>query len=198
MEKVAVFGVRRVLPLLLVCVIVQGCDRHSVPKPYGYFRIAIPDTAYVQYAPEGYPYAFALSANAVVRPHVHEGEHYWIDVVYPELNATIHCSYKPVHGNLRTLSRDAQEFLYKHATVASAIPEQGFDNPDAQVWGVYYELLGNTASPIQFYVTDSTHHFFRGSVYCNAVPNQDSLAPVYDYVREDVRRMMETFHWQDK
>ena len=196
MEKADVLWFRRVFPLLLVCV--QGCGRHSVPKPYGYFRIAIPDTAYVQYAPESYPYAFALSANAVVRPHVHEGEHYWIDVVYPELNATIHCSYKPVHGNLRTLSRDAQEFLYKHATVASAIPEQGFDNPDAQVWGVYYELLGNTASPIQFYVTDSTHHFFRGSVYCNAVPNQDSLAPVYDYVREDVRRMMETFHWQDK
>ncbi len=198
MRKAAIHWGKQVLLLLFVCAIVQGCGRHSVPKPYGYFRIAIPDTAYVQYAPENYPYAFALSANAVVRPHVHEGEHYWIDVVYPELNAAIHCSYKPVHGNLRTLSRDAQEFLYKHATVASAIPEQGFDNPDARVWGVYYELLGNTASPIQFYVTDSTHHFFRGSVYCNAVPNQDSLAPVYDYVREDVRRMMESFRWQEK
>ena len=182
--------------LIGACCVCTGCGRRSVPKPYGYFRIAIPDTAYVPYTPVGYPYAFALSANAEVRPHAHDGEHYWVDVVYPSLNATIHCSYKPVRGNLRALSRDAQEFLYKHATVASAIPEQGFDNPDARVWGVYYELLGNTASPIQFYVTDSTHHFFRGSVYCNAVPNQDSLAPVYDYLREDVRRMMESFRWQ--
>ena len=182
--------------LIAISAICIGCGQHSVPKPYGYFRIAIPDTAYVQYAPDGYPYTFALSANAKVRPHAYEGDAYWIDIEYPGINATIHCSYKPVRGNLRGLSRDAQEFLYKHATIATSIPEQGFENPDAHVWGVYYELNGNTATPIQFYLTDSTRHFFRGAVYCNTIPNQDSLAPVYDYMRADVRRLMESFTWQ--
>ncbi len=187
MKKIILIAI---FPLLI------GCGQRAVPKPYGYFRIAIPDTAYTQYAPQGYPYAFSLSDNATVRPHSHKGDAYWIDIDYPRLNTTIHCSYKPVHGNLRALSRDAQEFLYKHATIATSIPEQGFENPDARVWGVYYELNGNTATPIQFYLTDSVRHFFRGAVYCNTIPNQDSLAPVYDYMRADVRRLMESFTWQ--
>lgn len=187
-KYIIVFGV--------ICTALIGCGQRSVPKPYGYYRIAIPDTAYTQYAPTGFPYAFSLSDNATVRLHPHEGEAYWIDIDYPTLNTTIHCSYKPVHGNLRALSRDAQEFLYKHATIATSIPEQGFENPAAHVWGVYYELNGNTATPIQFYLTDSTRHFFRGAVYCNTIPNQDSLAPVYDYMRADVRRLMESFTWQ--
>ena len=187
---------KHILFLIVLCTALMGCGQRAVPKPYGYFRIAIPDTAYTQYAPQGYPYAFSLSDNAVVRPHAHKGDAYWIDIDYAGLNTTIHCSYKPVHGNLRALSRDAQEFLYKHATIATSIPEQGFENPDARVWGVYYELNGNTATPIQFYLTDSVRHFFRGAVYCNTIPNQDSLAPVYDYMRADVRRLMESFTWQ--
>lgn len=173
-----------------------GCRPHSTPRPYGYFRIAVPDTAYRQYAPKGYPYAFALSQNAQVVPRPHEGDAYWIDIVYPTLNTTVHCSYKPVRGNLRALSRDAQEFLYQHISVATSIPEQEFENPDAHVWGVFYELRGNTATPFQFYLTDSVHHFFRASVYCNTIPNQDSLAPVYNYMQQDLRRLIESFSWQ--
>lgn len=187
---------RSIIFIVIIGGLLTGCREHTVPKPYGYFRIAIPDTAFTSYSPQGYPYKFLLSENAVVRPHAHQGESYWIDIQYPTLNATIHCSYKPVHDNLRLLSQDAQEFLYKHAVIATSIPEQGFENPDAHVWGVYCELNGNTATPIQFYVTDSVKHFFRGSVYCNAVPNQDSLAPIYDYMRQDVRRLMESFSWQ--
>lgn len=174
----------------------SACRQPAMPKPYGYFRIAIPDTSYSYYTPKGYPYAFRLSNNAEVQPLNKEGETYWIDIHYPTLNTTIHCSYKPIHNNLRTLARDAQEFLFSHTTIASAIPEQEFANPEENVYGVYFELHGNTASPIQFILTDSTEHFFRGSVYCNDIPNQDSLAPIYDYMRHDVRMLMESMQWQ--
>lgn len=183
--------------LLLLCSVgFSTCRPHSTPKPYGYFRIYIPDTAYVHYAPEGYPYAFSLSKNAYVATPKGHSEDYWIDIVYPALNTTVYCSYKPIRNNLGALSRDAQELLYQHTSVASAIPEQGFENPNAHVWGVYYELYGNAATPIQFYLTDSIHHFFRASVYCNTVPNQDSLAPVYQYIQQDMRHLVESFVWQ--
>ena len=182
-----------ILVLLVVCC--SACRRPAVPKPFGYFRIATPDTAYVHYAPDAYPYAFKLSKNAQVLAKVKSGERFWIDIFYPALNTTIHCSYKPVNGDLRTLSRDAQEFLFSHSKVASAIPAQGFSNEVEHVYGVYYELHGNTASPIQFVLTDSVKHFFRGSVYCNDVPNQDSLAPIYDYMRRDVRVLLESMRW---
>lgn len=179
------------LPLLM-----GACQRRAVPKPIGYFRIAIPDTAYSYTTLKGYPYSFRLSDNAYINDHPSEGEKYWIDIKYPTLNAVIHCSYKPVRNNFRSLSHDAQEFLYKHTTVASAIPVQEFANPSHRVWGLLYELHGNTASPIQFVLTDSVGHFFRGSVYCNCTPNQDSLAPIYDYLKQDVRMIMESMTWQ--
>jgi gliding motility-associated lipoprotein GldD len=145
---------------------------------------------------QGYPYSFRLSDNAYIDQHPADGEKYWIDIKYPTLNATIHCSYKPIRNNFRSLSQDAQEFLYKHSTVASAIPVQEYANPSNRVWGLYWELHGNTASPIQFVLTDSIEHFFRGSVYCNDVPNRDSLAPIYEYIEKDVRVLIESMRWQ--
>lgn len=178
----------------MVCL--YACRQPAMPKPYGYFRISIPDTISQWYQPANYPYAFRLSRTAEITPRVHDDEQYWIDIHYPTINITVHCTYKPIHGNLRALSHDAQEFLYNHSTVASAIPEQAYANPEQRVYGVYYELHGNTASPIQFVLTDSIAHFFRGSVYCNDVPNQDSLAPIVDFMQDDMRRLMETMQWQ--
>lgn len=193
-----VFQSMKRLGFILFCFpwLMLACRPVATPKPYGYFRIAIPDTAYSLYRPAGYPYAFMLSLNAKVKPHPSPGDRYWIDIVYPDLNATIHCSYKPVRHNLNILTRDAERFIYDHAGIASSIPEQDFTHPEARVYGVYYELHGNTASPVQFFLTDSTCHFFRASLYCNTLPNQDSLAPVYDYMRLDMRRMVESFYWQ--
>mgnify|MGYP003309021949 FL=1 len=183
--------------ILLGCIaILAGCGNKAQPKPYGYFRIAIPDTAYSYFDKKGYPYSFRLSNNAHIEEQKIDGEMCWVDIHYPMLNATIHCSYKRVHNNLRTLSRDAQEFLYSHSTVASAIPAQEYANSDRHVYGLYCELYGNAATPIQFYLTDSVEHFFRGSVYCNTIPNQDSLAPIHEYLRQDARMIMESIIWR--
>ena len=190
-------SMKKILYIIVLALVgLASCRQPAVPKPYGYFRIAIPDTSYAWYHEADYPYTFLLSNNAVVVPRTQAGEQYWIDIVYPTLNTRVHCSYKPIRNNLRVLSRDAQEFLMSHASIASAIPGQDFSNPEESVYGVYYELHGNTASSVQFVLTDSVEHFIRGSVYCNAVPNQDSLAPIYDYKREDVRRLMESMRWK--
>ena len=184
------------LVLMLVVSLFTACHQRAVPKPYGYYRISIPDTAYAYCDLKGYPYTFRLSKNAYVDTVKQAGEVYWIDIQYPSLNATVHCSYKQVNGNLRALSKDAQEFLYSHSTVASAIPMQEYGDEQRRVYGMYFELHGNTATPMQFYLTDSTEHFFRGSVYCNTVPNKDSLAPIYDYLRKDARMIMESMKWR--
>lgn len=180
--------------LVLLCGI-ASCSRPAVPKPYGYYRIAIPDTAYTPFTVAGAPYVFDLSRNAQALPVNEPGEQWWMNIYYPTLNTTIHCSYKPIHGNLNALTADAVEFVYKHAQQATAIPEREFANPQEHVFGVFFNIQGNTASPYQFFLTDSIHHFFRGAVYCNTTPNADSLAPVYNYLRTDIEHLIESFQW---
>ena len=175
---------------LLLCV---SCGNVSTPRPYGYYRITTPDTAYTEFLSP--VYSFALSKNAVVQPRTDVSEPYWINLYYPALDATIYCSYKPVQNNLRELTNDALEFVYRNASFANAIPEQDYTHPEAHVYGVLFDLEGNTASSCQFFVTDSVRHFFRASVYCNCPPNADSLAPVYQYLRTDIIKMVETFEW---
>lgn len=190
---------KKIVFLCIVSMVFLACGKVSTPKPYGYYRITPPDTAYVPFATNqspfaNYPYTFDLSANAVVKPRTDEP--YWINLYYPALDATIHCSYKPVQNNLRELTNDALDFVYRNASFASAIPEREYTHPEAHVYGVLFDLEGNTASSCQFFVTDSVRHFFRASVYCNCPPNADSLAPVYNYLRTDVLRMVESFEWQ--
>ena len=184
---------RKLMFLGIISGILLACGQVTTPKPYGYYRISVPDTAYAPFA-LNYPYSFALSQNAVVQPR--SDEPYWINIVYPSLNATIHCSYKPVRNNLRELTNDAIEFVYRNASFANSIPEREYSHPEANVYGVLFDLEGNTASSCQFFITDSTRHFFRASVYCNCPPNADSLAPVYNYLRTDVIKMVESFEWK--
>jgi gliding motility-associated lipoprotein GldD len=59
-----------------------------------------------------------------------------------------------------------------------------------------FEIEGNAASNLQFYLTDSTHNFIRGALYFYAKPNYDSLAPVIDFLKKDVEHMITTFKWK--
>ena len=131
------FG-QKIVPVLLLVMAMVSCGRATAPKPYGYYRITVPDTAYTDFAAlyPRYPYSFALSQNAQVQPRTDEP--YWINIYYPALDATIHCSYKPVQHNLRELTNDALEFVYRNASFANAIPEREYSHPEAQVYGVLF------------------------------------------------------------
>jgi gliding motility-associated lipoprotein GldD len=74
--------------------------------------------------------------------------------------------------------------------------EQVYEDPQRGIYGILYELKGNVASPMQFFVTDSTHHFLRGSLYFRTEPNKDSLAPVINFAQKDIRHIIETLNWK--
>ncbi len=182
--------------VLFVSEIFTGCGDVIVPKPYGYFRVDLPMHRYERLDSAPLPYSFEKSVYARVIPRAENGENFWIDLKYPALNASLFCSYKPVRSNLQELTEDTRKIVYKHTVRADGIGEKVFVNPGKKVYGVLYDLTGNTASSVQFVLTDSTKHFFRGALYFENVPNKDSIAPMSAYIREDVIRLMESFEWK--
>ena len=179
----------------IITVITSGCS-NDVPRPRGYFRIALPEKEYVKFDNDSFPYLFDYANVANIERKPTKDEPYWIDVVYPRLNARIYCSYKHVDGNFKEVNEDARSFVYKHTIKADDITEQPYQDDSAKVYVLLYELKGNTASAIQFVATDSVKHFFRGALYFDNTPNQDSVAPVREYIREDIIRLLESLRWR--
>lgn len=176
---------------------VPSCKHHSTPKPRGYFRIAFPKHKY-KTLENIYPYTFQVPeyVKVVVDKHPN-AEPYWINLDYPDFNGKIHISYKKIEDNLNMVLEDSRKLAYKHSIKADAIGEKFFMEPEKKVYGILYDIKGDAASSVQFFLTDSIKNFLRGSLYFNAVPNKDSLGPVISFVKEDIIHLMETFEWKE-
>ena len=88
-----------------------------------------------------------------------------------------------------TLGRAEEEcraLVVRQSKYPERIKMQAYSNPEASVYGSLFMLDGESASPLQFMLTDSVSHFFRGALYYDCIPNADSLAPVTRYLKQDI------------
>lgn len=183
-----------IFTLLLVMFI--SCDRGYTPKPMGYIKVHYPEKSYTRYDGAN-PYSFEYP----VYGHVFENkrnnsEPYWYDIFFPEYRSTIHLSYKAVEDNVEAYIEDSRTLVYKHTSRSDGIDELPFADTVNHRYGILYNLKGNVASSVQFFVTDSVEHFLRGSLYFNTTPNRDSLNPIIDYLRVDIEHLIESIEWK--
>jgi gliding motility-associated lipoprotein GldD len=184
-----------ILPLSVIGF--ASCNQDYTPKPRGYVRITLPEKEYTPIE-TSCPYVFEIPTYSVFKPDIRpQSDSCWFNIEYPQFKAQLYFSYKPIHGNLAQYLEDSRELTNKHISKASGIEETLVIIYERRVYGLLYTVEGNrAASPIQFHLTDSTDHFLRGALYFNVTPNNDSLAPVIDFLREDVLHLIETFNWQ--
>jgi gliding motility-associated lipoprotein GldD len=183
--------------LLPLCAYSCG-QKKSTPKPRGYYRIELPkEHTYRKFDIKGYPYSFDVSTLSTVEPdNSKNAEPYWINIEYPAYNAKIYISYKTAGKNLDKLIEDTHYLVYKHTVKSDAIIQQRFEGSDSIGYGYLYEIDGDVASNVQFYITDEKRNFIRGALYFNTHPNRDSLEPVISYITEDIRYLMENLKWK--
>ncbi|MCF6402071.1 gliding motility lipoprotein GldD [Chitinophaga filiformis] len=189
---------------LLLLLAFSACQQTYTPKPRGYFQINFPKREYRLFDVPGYPYTFEYPVYAsVVKDSLFFGEKtenpYWINVEFPSLNGKIYMSYKEIgkggKNNFQQLVNDAFKMTYKHTYKAEYIEEKAINTP-FNVTGQFYDVGGNAASAKQFFATDSSRHFLRGALYFDATPNADSLAPVQQFLQQDMWHLVETLKWR--
>lgn len=177
----------------------SSCQTDYAPKPRGFFRIDLPQKNYtlIDTIPA---YQFESPDYALLSPDDESPwEKNWITINFPEFKGSLHISYKPVDDNLAVYLEDMHTMLIKHLPKASAIQDSLIYAPERDVYGLLFSIQGKSvASPLQFYLTDSTNHFVRGALYFNIRPNNDSLAPVINFLRKDVDHFIETLNWKDQ
>jgi gliding motility-associated lipoprotein GldD len=188
--------------LLSVVCCLFACNSDFVQKERGYFKIELPQKKYQLFNSPEFPYTFEypvygnIQRDSFFFDEIAENP-YWINIEFPQFDGELHLSYKEIGKNkFDTLVDDAFKMAYKqHTSRASGIDPIKFELPN-NVSGIYFSLKGNAATANQFFATDSTTHFLRGSLYFNATPNEDSLRPVNIFLREDMQHLINTLRWK--
>lgn len=186
------------LTLIVVALIMLSCGGKTyLPKPKGYNRIALPEHAY-QALPDSFPYQFEFSKYAkVLRDSSYIAERYWIDIYYPEMDANIQITYKPIKNKEQLMEEyysDSYKLTSQHNVKAYSIEEKILELPNGD-FASFTELEGEVPTQLQFHVSDSTQHFLRGALYFKTATKNDSLAPVIRYIKEDALHMLKTLNW---
>lgn len=184
--------------LILIITVISSCNNDDyTPKPRAYFRINLPQKSYQKFDTI-FPYSFEYPTYAIIkRDNKSNAEKFWINIQFPEYKAIIHLTYKPVKNNLDSLIERSRKFVDKHISKASSIKEKSYENIDNNIYSIVYNIKGNeVASPYQFFATDKNKHFLRGALYFNMQPNNDSLAPVIEFIEKDIDHLINTLKWK--
>ncbi|HBG70325.1 MAG: hypothetical protein A2W93_15955 [Bacteroidetes bacterium GWF2_43_63] len=186
---------------VIASITIASCGNSSdsyYPKSRGFFRIDLPEKKYVTFD-SVYPFTCRIPETAqIVSIEGNEPGSIWFNLIFPTYNGSVNFSYKTINGNLYQLTEDAREFANKHIAKANEIKEIRVSHVENNVYGLIYDIEGsNSASPYQFYLTDSTKHYLRGAVYFNHIPNNDSIAPIIQRVKEDLDTLMGSLKWKN-
>ncbi|MCR9286523.1 MAG: hypothetical protein NXI23_03935 [Bacteroidetes bacterium] len=186
--------------------LLAGCQEVIfTPKPRGYPRVHYPDKKFQTFEEEYCNFTFEYPQYGLIQQDkdffeeepVHSC---WFDIFYPDFDSRIYCSYYPIskENTLEKLQADAFKMSDWHLKKATYKEETPFKKNN-NVRGMLFEVEGPVASHLQFYLTDSLgeKHFLRGALYFNTHARPDSLAPVYDFVKQDVQKLFETFEWNE-
>jgi gliding motility-associated lipoprotein GldD len=192
---------------VLVIILVFGsltCKNETTysPKPRMYPKLIFPHQTYQEFD-QDCNFTFMFGSHYIVRPYSKQRTDSvtypcWFDLHSDTLNATIHLSYMSIKSkqDFDDHLKDAFRMADEHNIKASFRNESIIDDSKRSMHGLIFTLEGNVASPYQFYLTDSTRHFLRGSLYFNSVVNQDSTRVIYDFIVKDLQKTIETIKWK--
>lgn len=174
----------------------NSCNSEDyTPKPKAYFRIDFPEKKYIKFETDC-PFSFEYPFESILVKNK-KGTNCWYDLHYPQYRCSVHFTYNKIRPeDIEKFTNDAHTLVMKHIVKASFIDEKLFVNDSANVYGLAYDLKGNTASNFQFFLSDSSNHFFRGAMYFHMAPNADSLELVSEFIKADIEHLMETFQWK--
>ena len=185
----------RIICFFIIFLVIGGCKERYNPKPKGYLRFDFEKKIDTKFSIEKCPFSFF--APNYYEFEIKNNKYCWFNLRYLKHGATIHLTYKPIQNDLFKLLEESRNMVYKHTIKADAINEKLYRNKKSNTYGTLYDISGETASSVQFHLTDSTKNFVRGSLYFDVSTNEDSLKPIIDYLRQDILTIMETLVWSN-
>lgn len=189
----------------IVLLFISCDDPVYTPKPRAYPKVVYPEKSYQQFDENYCAFTFEYPEYAIVEQDTSFFDEKpidpcWFDISIPQFNAKLHCSYTSISSNISAdkLKTDAFKMTEWHNKKATYIEDRPFIKSN-NVQGILFDVEGPVASQVQFFVTDTLEqeHFLRCALYFYTQAKPDSLAPIVDFLKADVERMIASFTWRE-
>lgn len=181
--------------LLFISLFFFSCKSEILPKPWGYLRLEYKEQEIKKFQSDC-GFSFKTSQNAMLEER--GDRDCWFDLYFPDQKAHLYITKKDFSSTeeLNNIAQDVEKFTFDHSIKADYIKSRRFENRQKEVYAQLFDVGGEVASNLQFGITDSTSHYFTGSLYFNTRPNPDSLAPAINFIKNRVNELVETFQWE--
>ena len=188
---------------IVLCVFLAGlavglysCRQKYTPLPDGYFRID--------------PYPYSYERTDLLQPSIsfeipegtvasvsndsprHGDDVQWLDIRFPRYRATLYCSYHTLRGNLDRLLSESKDLVYRQSIRPDVVQANSYEDDEQRIYATLYDLSAESATPLQFVVTDSARYLMRGSLYFDEPGKSDSIAPVIDDLSNHIAHLIES------
>ena len=185
------------IAFLLIVSLIMSCENNNYhPKPKSYLRIDFPDKSYYEIN-DSCPFKFKIPDYSAWVKNFKAVKNCNKTIIFPNFKAEILCDYLTLDNNVIELSESFRKMVYEHSFKSSAIVERFWENDSNKVYGIAYEIKGNTACNYAFALTDSNKHFFSGQLLFQTAPKYDSLKPSIAFIKEDIEAIIASFKWSN-
>lgn len=181
--------------MLLTGVLFSCGEEMLIPKPPSYLRTDFPEPSYELYS-DSCGFSFEKSTMYSVSKALEFDTPCHQKMDLGKLNGTMYIRYWNITEPLAFYVNGANNEVDRHKIKATNVEIKNKVFPEKKVYGSFFELQGDVATPFQFYLTDSTERFLYCEVLFNSSPNYDSIKPSLDYLKRDINHLISTFEWK--
>lgn len=176
--------------------ILTACNQpqEPFPRPKGWPRIELPQHTYQKFENTLCPFTFEYPQIGVIEQQ--KADSCWMNLYFERFECRWHVTYRYVPGSGKTIYDHNEEYrklVFKHIQKVQQIKEKPLQSPQGN--GILYELFGTVGVPAQILFTDSTH-LVMASFYFDTAVRNDSLAPIIDFMKQDLQHMAESIVWK--
>ena len=177
-----------------VLLIMSSCQEYY-PKPKAILR---PEDHTLYMTLDTLPFIrFEIDTKAKISPLKNEEKEIWFNLSYTEYGAQLYNTYTTLSsGGLLSATEDFYKLLQRN-TQKEEIHYTLYENKADSIYAHLFISTATAASPIQFFVTDSVKHYFRGALYfVDDTISRETKESYIGVLIGQIRHMLETFKWK--
>ncbi len=188
------------ISIVLILLISSCTSETGVPKPRTYPRVEFPKKSYEKFVSKNCGFSFEYPVYSKI---VNDKTYFnskapndcWYNIIFEDFNGTLFLTYYPVNKkqDLDKYINESYELVSMHDIKATGRKEKVIKEKNKG--GILFKIEGNVATETQFFLTDSSKNFIRGSLYFNNKVNPDSMAIIQKFIDQDIENLISTFKW---